>query len=125
VINAAVYSLSIRWYLQENDKLPHIIGQSLALFGMVFCAIWWLFNKAGRKMNHAWIKDAKSLVSKDPYLKVLTINALGNDTPSGDTNSGKKIPRMKTLLAATKLNYYIIILFGTAWICMFILPYIL
>lgn len=61
-----------------SDEIKTVVSIS----GLYISMVWAAFNKVGRRMNHAYMQDAKNLSNDDPVLSELVKRSLGDKTPS-------------------------------------------
>lgn len=113
ISNLTAFGLAIKWAFNDTNPAPKMAKIIIGCVGILFCIIWFLFNKIGRRMNHVWVKDAKDLAKCNNAIKPLTKNSLGEDTPSEASNCLGKLNSL--FKSATCLNYLVILLFLVAW----------
>ena len=96
----------------------------VACAGIFITVIWLLFNKVGRRMNHAYMQDAKRLVQQDEVLKSLFIHSLGNSTPSEAIEKAGRplVQKISDAMSATMVNYFFICGFLIAWMFVLLRP---
>lgn len=107
----------INFYLKAPTPKPQSEYKlAMAISGLIITSVWLIFNKVGKRMNHAYMKDAKKISSSNKELSQVFQYSLGDKIPSSEKGQ-------KRFLAATTLNYFFIAGFGVAWICVLFTPF--
>jgi hypothetical protein len=106
-------------HAKDYEAVRPIVGCS----GIFITIIWLLFNKVGRRMNHAYMEDAKRVANQDEVLKSYFANSLGRSTPSeAIEKAGQPLIQKAAVLSATMVNYFFILGFLAAWLFVLLRP---
>ncbi|UTW63057.1 hypothetical protein KFE98_02565 [bacterium SCSIO 12741] len=118
LIGASYYHFFLTDPTPDNFSLKMIV----CLGGIFISIIWWFFNRAGRRLNHVYVEDAKSIAQSDNEIHKYYSNSLSDKTPSEAVLKPRKIIafNVKKYLAPTWLNYYVIYGFNIAWIILMV-----
>jgi len=118
-----VHAVGLAWVLQGTDKVGELAGLTVVvsgIFGVVLAIIWHRITFLGRKLNHAWLQDAKDIVCLDHRLRAAFRLSLSKD---GSTTS--QAASVKTLLgdrrdpaakSPSHSMYFLAEVFGLVWI---------
>lgn len=108
----------------SSSTVYEAIRSIVACAGVFITVIWLLFNKVGRRMNHAYMQDAKRIAQQDEVLKSIFNHSLGNSTPSEAIEKAGRplIQKISPVMSATMVNYFFIFGFLIAWMFVLLRP---